>query len=166
VYSSSSLTDAYPVGSEPNQHVSSSLQTGSWRSYMRSYMRSSINAASTCFSKLCRAIASLEPAPINVRIACGKPPQNANTKCAAPTKNSVRWGRPREIQRPCRALLAAGAQTGSDDSSIARHPQPPFILIAIKRQCVGQVIIFAFGSCLFLLPQVTPHAAAGLGTEH
>ena len=31
------------------------------------------------FSTLSQSIASLEPTPINVRIACGKPPQNTNS---------------------------------------------------------------------------------------
>jgi len=56
------------------------------------------------FSMPSQAVVSLEPTLINVRIACGKPPQNTFCTGRSPHKISVRWGRPREIQRPCRAL--------------------------------------------------------------
>ena len=95
------------------------------------------------FSKLCQAIASLEPAPINVRIACGKPPQNTNTTFlwAAPTKISVRLGRPHEIQRPCRALVSRVVISSNLSCPPIQTKKTPQSNTAIDAVCESWVII-------------------------
>jgi len=64
------------------------------------------------FSTLSQAIASLEPTPHQRTHSMRETPAKYKFRIlvggVAPTIISVRWGRPREIQRPCRALTVRG----------------------------------------------------------
>lgn len=68
------------------------------------------------FNTLSQAIASLEAPPSTHAQHAGNPAKHEFTNfvgCVAPTKISVRWGRPRKIQRPCRALDRTNVYTNT-----------------------------------------------------